>query len=140
MRSDLRAPDEDVCPVDDVLLCEVYKAGKAGLTSVTASLDPHLRAMLALFCFRRTHLYDLALALAAVSSRADLVRAGASVGAALFDRSREELEPPSFSALAARKKISLAARSGILPWSLRHHQTFQFDDDSTSEQRFVFED
>ena len=56
---------EDVCPIREELLGELYRANKLGLPVLVATVPPHLRAMLALFCYRRSHLHSLGLAIAA---------------------------------------------------------------------------
>jgi hypothetical protein len=69
--------------------------------------------MLALFCYHRSHLHSLGLAIAASCDEDDLVRLGGRVGATLFARSREAPQPqPLASHHANRRKITLA--SGLL--------------------------
>jgi hypothetical protein len=61
--------------------------------------------MLALFCYHRSHLHSLGLAIAATCDEDDLVR----VGAALFARSQEAPKPaPLASPNANRRKVTLA--------------------------------
>jgi hypothetical protein len=63
--------------------------------------------VLALFCYGRSHLYEIGLAIAASCDECDLVQSGGRVGAHLFARSREAPEPVA-SHYAARRKITLA--------------------------------
>ncbi|HEY6256859.1 MAG TPA: hypothetical protein VIY51_13805 [Xanthobacteraceae bacterium] len=112
MRGDLYAPDDDVCPVREELLGELYRASKLGLPVLVATVPPHLRAMLALFCYRRSHLHTLGLAIAASCEEDDLVRFGGRVGATLAARSREELPAPLAPGNANRRKVTLA--TGLL--------------------------
>ena len=42
-------PDDDVCPVREELLGELYSASKLGLPALVATVPPGIRAMLALF-------------------------------------------------------------------------------------------
>jgi hypothetical protein len=103
-------PDDDVCPVHDELLGELYSANKLGLPALVASVPPTVRATLALFCYHRSHLHSLGLTIAASCDEDDLVRFGGRVGAALFTRSRQA--PPSqphASHQANRRKITLAS-------------------------------
>jgi hypothetical protein len=46
-------PDDDVCPVGDELLGELYSASKLGLPVLVATVPPTIRALLALFCYHR---------------------------------------------------------------------------------------
>jgi hypothetical protein len=65
--------------------------------------------MLALFCYRRSHLHTLGLAIAASCHEDDLVRLGGRLGAALFARSREAPQPqPVESHFTNRRKVTLA--------------------------------
>ena len=102
---------EDVCPVREELLGELYRANKHGLPVLVATVPPQLRAMLALFCYRRSHLHSLGLAIAASCEEDDLVRLGGRVGMTLATRSREE-QPPALAPGNAKRKITLA--TGLL--------------------------
>jgi hypothetical protein len=106
-------PDDDVCPVRDELLGQLYTANTLSLHDLVATVPPAVRAMLALFCYHRSHLQSMGLAIAAACDEDDLVRLGGRVGATLFTRSREApLPQPLASAHANRRKITLA--SGLL--------------------------
>jgi hypothetical protein len=69
--------------------------------------------MLALFCYRRSHLHMMGLTIAAGCDEDDLVRIGGRVGAALFARSREAA-PAQAAQLHHfnRRKVTLA--TGLL--------------------------
>ena len=109
MPPDQHTPEDDVCPVCDELLAELYRASKLGLPALVATVSPDIRAMLALFCYRRSHLYAIGLAIAASCDEDDLVQSGGRIGAALFARSREAPNPePVASHYTTRRKITLA--------------------------------
>jgi hypothetical protein len=109
MLADRHAPEDEVCPVCDELLGELYSASKLGLPVLVATVAPDIRAMLALFCYRRSHLHTMGLAIAASCDEEDLVRSGGRVGAALFARSREAPQPPPVeSHYTNRRRITLA--------------------------------
>jgi len=55
---------EEECPVDDSLLGELYRSSPQGLHALVETVAPRVRAMLALYCYRRSHLSQLALAIA----------------------------------------------------------------------------
>ena len=56
MFSSRDAFENDFCPVRDELLGEMYRASEHGLPKLVESVSPEVRAMLALFCYRRSHL------------------------------------------------------------------------------------
>src|SRR3982074_1313975 len=102
-------PADDVCPVRDELLGQLYSASTLGLHDLVATVPPTVRAMLALFCYHRSHLHSMGLAIAASCDEDDLVRYGGRVGATLFTRAQEApVPPPMASHNANRRKITLA--------------------------------
>src|SRR6202158_5295954 len=103
-------PAKDVFPVRDELLGDLYSASTLGLNELVATVPPTVRAMLALFCYHRSHLHSMGLAIAASCEEDDLVRFGGRVGATLFTRSREAPPPPPLASHNAnRRKITLAS-------------------------------
>jgi hypothetical protein len=104
--------DSDTCPVRDELLGEMYRASEHGLPILVESVSPQVRAMLALFCYRRSHLHSLALSIAASCSERDLVNIGGRVGSTLYALSREapaSRAAPSTS-FGGRKPITLSTK------------------------------
>jgi hypothetical protein len=112
MFSSRDAYDSDSCPVRDELLGEMYRASEHGLPMLVESVSPQVRAMLALFCYRRSHLYALSLSIASSCSERDLVHLGGRVGSTLYALSREA--PTSRAAPATsyggRKPITLSTK------------------------------
>jgi len=103
--------DNDFCPVRDELLGEMYRASEHGLPQLVASVSPDVRAMLALFCYRKSHLYSLALTIAASCSEQELVQAGGRVGSTLYALSREPAaRNTAVSSYGNRKPITLSTR------------------------------
>src|ERR1700732_4457596 len=86
--------ENDFCPVRDELLGEMYRANKNGLPQLVASVSSDVRAMLSLFCYRRSHLYSLALSIAASCSEQELAQFGGRAGTALYALSREPAARP----------------------------------------------
>ena len=112
MFSSRDAYDSDTCPVRDELLGEMYRASEHGLPMLVESVSPQVRAMLALFCYRRSHLHSLALSIAASCSERDLVHIGGRVGSTLYALSREApasraAPSPSYN---GRKPITLSTK------------------------------
>jgi hypothetical protein len=89
MFSSRDAYENDFCPVRDELLGEMYRASEHGLPKLVESVSSDVRAMLALFCYRRSHLNSLALSIASSCSERELVQFGGRAGAALYALSRE---------------------------------------------------
>jgi len=118
MLRDRRTPEDEVCPVRDEFLGELYRAAEDRVSDLVATVRPDIRALLALYCYRRSHLHTRGLAIAASCDQDDLVRSGGYVGALLFARSREAPSPaPIASAFITRRTVTLATgpRRKILP-------------------------
>src|SRR5947209_1958266 len=111
MFSSRDAYDNDFCPVRDELLGEMYRASEQGLPRLVESVSSDVRAMLALFCYRRSHLHSLALAIAASCTERDLIQLGGRVGTTLYALSREPAarSAPS-SSYGNRKPITLSTK------------------------------
>ena len=101
MFSSRDAFENDFCPVRDELLGEMYRANANGLPLLVESVSSEVRAMLALFCYRRSHLHALAVAIAASCTERELIHFGGRVGSTLYALSREP---------AARSAVV------VLPW------------------------
>ena len=111
MFSSRQAFENDFCPVRDELLGEMYRANENGLQRLVESVSSEVRAMLALFCYRRSHLHALALAIATSCSERELVELGGRVGSTLYALSREPSarSAPS-SSYGNRKPITLSTK------------------------------
>jgi hypothetical protein len=112
MFSSREAFENDFCPVRDELLGEMYRANENGLPQLVASVSSDVRAMLALFCYRRSHLYALALSIAASCSERELIQLGGRVGSTLYALSREASSARSApsSSYGHRKPITLSTK------------------------------
>ena len=86
--------------------------------------------MLALFCYRRSHLHGLALAIAASCSERELIQLGGRVGSTLYALSREPAarSTPS-SSYGHRKPITLSTK----PLSTFAPIKDDFDDEDVAE-------
>ena len=110
MFSSRDAFESDFCPVRDELLGELYRANEGGLPRLVESVSPDVRARLALFCYRRSHLHSLAVAIASSCSERDLIENGGRVGSTLYALSREGLAKSSPSLSGGRKPITLSTK------------------------------
>jgi hypothetical protein len=111
MFSSREAFDNDFCPVRDELLGEMYRANEHGLVRLVESVSSDARAMLALFCYRRSHLHSLALSIAASCSERELIQFGGRAGSVLYALCREPAarSAPS-SSYGNRKPITLSTK------------------------------
>jgi hypothetical protein len=110
MFSSRDAFESDFCPVQDELLGEMYRASESGLPRLVESVSPEARAMLALFCYRRSHLHSLAVAIAGSCTERDLIENGGRVGSTLYALSRERSAKASPSLSGSRKPITLSTK------------------------------
>jgi hypothetical protein len=112
MFSSREAFENDFCPVRDELLGAMYRANENGLPQLVESVSSEVRAMLALFCYRRSHLHALALAIASSCSERELIQLGGRVGSTLYALSRESQSSRSApsSAYGNRKPITLSTK------------------------------
>ncbi len=104
-----RVLDDEICPVPDQLLGELYRSSSRGVDVLIAGVDPGVRAKLATYCYRRAHFTSIGLAIAATCKEEDLSHWAGRAGEALFARSREAPQashPRPHN--AARPKITLA--------------------------------
>jgi hypothetical protein len=118
----MSAPDDDICPVPDELLGELYHANDQIMPGFVSGLAPDIRASLALFCYRRNHLHSMGLAIAASCNEADLVREGGGAGAFLFTCSKTLSRQQGLSYRRDRRKVTLS--TGVI-------RVFAHDDEST---------
>ena len=111
MFSSRDAYENDFCPVRDELLGEMYRANANGLPVLVESVSSDVRAMLALFCYRRSHLHTLALSIATSCTERELIQLGGRVGSTLYALSREPAarSAPS-SSYGHRKPITLSTK------------------------------
>jgi hypothetical protein len=129
MFSSRDAYENDFCPVRDELLGEMYRANENGLPQLVESVSSDVRAMLALFCYRRSHLHSLALSIAASCSERELIQLGGRVGSTLYALSREtQATRAAPSSYGNRKPITLSTK----PLS-----TFSPVEDELDEEEFA---
>ena len=110
MKASHDALERDVCPVGDEMLGALYRASEHGLPVLIESVPPLTRAMLALFCYRRSHLQPLAMAIASTCEERDLVHWGAALGSALYAMSRKSETRPVAATSSGRGKITLPSK------------------------------
>ena len=95
---------EESCPVPDSMLGNLYRASPENLQELIESIPPTVRAMLAIYCYRRLHFVPLALSIASTCGRADLAAVGGEFGVMVFEQVKEV--PKAIS--PRRRKVTLA--------------------------------
>src|SRR6266852_1143527 len=131
MFSSRDAFENDFCPVRDELLGEMYRANANGLAQLVESVSSEVRAMLALFCYRRSHLHSLALSIAASCSERELIQFGGRVGSTLYALSRQTpaTRCVAVSSYGNRKPITLSTK----PLSTFSSVEDEFDDEDLAQ-------
>lgn len=99
---------KDACPVEDELLGSLYRASPQGLPELVLSVPAETRAMLALFCYRRSHMQELALAIASTCELRDLVQWGGALGSAIHGMAQQSISKPSAAEPSGRRKVTLS--------------------------------
>jgi hypothetical protein len=99
---------EEDCPVPEHLLGQLYRAEAHGLDELVGTVSPKTRAMLALYCYRRTHLQSIGLAVAASCEERDLEELAGHAGRALFEKARQVPDKVRHSHYAVRRNVSLS--------------------------------
>ena len=112
MWSSRQAFENDFCPVQEDLLGAMYRASENGLPQLVESVSSDVRAMLALFCYRRSHLHSLAISIAASCEERDLIQLGGRVGSTLYALSHDKSvsRPSTSSSYGNRKAITLSTK------------------------------
>jgi hypothetical protein len=132
MWSSREAFENDFCPVQDDLLGAMYRANENGLPALVESVSSDVRAMLALFCYRRSHLHALAISIAASCDERELIQLGGRVGSTLYALSHETstARPAATSSYGNRKAITLSTK----PLSTFTAVDDDLDDDDIQEK------
>lgn len=110
--------DTSDCPVPDDMLGRLYRSPEHGVVQTVSTLPAVQRARLAVFCYGRAHLNELAMAIASTCDRETLVDIAHRVGEALYEQSRERPKQQLVErAQGGRRNITLAssAASGEAP-------------------------
>ncbi len=99
--------NEERCPVSDSVLGQLYRASPHGLASMIEAISPQVRAMLSVYCYRRSHLATIGLAIAASCNEYDLATHGGNLGADLFTKSRADDAKQSLN--SQRRQVTLSS-------------------------------
>jgi hypothetical protein len=113
--------DDQVVPEE--LVGRLYHLGESAVLDLLGGLSPTERANLAIFCYRKSHLHRIGLAIAATCDLDTLIQGwGTALGQALFAQSRARTLEPDRVMVSRRARITLArcveftpAAPGIVP-------------------------
>jgi hypothetical protein len=107
MLSNAHFSHEEACPVSDEFLGDLYRSNSQEVSVLVGTVRSETRASLALYCFRRAHLHDIGLAIAATCNEEDLDSLGAA-GTLLHLRSREDAPKRVTHYQALRRMVTLS--------------------------------
>jgi len=97
--------------VPEELIGRLYRATESSIANLLPELTVQDRAYLAMFCYRKSHLHRVGLAIAATCDESVLVQTwGTALGQTLYAQSREAR--PKRQRGQHRPKITLASLSG----------------------------
>lgn len=95
---------EERCPVSESLFGEMYRASPDGLRELMQTVPAKVRAILVIYCYRRSHLAAMALTIATTCTKEDLIDFGGDLGALIYEQARR---PPKVEP-ATKRKVTLA--------------------------------
>jgi short-subunit dehydrogenase involved in D-alanine esterification of teichoic acids len=104
------AESDDDGFISDELLARLFDASESAVDAITATLSIRQRANLAVYCYRKSHLHSIGLAIAATCDQAILAQMlGTTIGGTLFAQSRAR--PILAERKSYRPKVTLATCS-----------------------------
>jgi hypothetical protein len=114
--------------VPDDLIARLYGASESAVFDMLPELSLQDRANLAMFCYRKSHLHRIGLAIAATCDETALISTwGTALGQTLYAQSREKPAAPLRAPGPHRPKVTLAALSSN-PFA-------PLDDDDDADER-----
>jgi len=103
---------DDDQEVPEELIGRLYRATESSVFEMLPDLTVQDRAYLAMFCYRKSHLHRIGLAIAATCDESVLVQTwGTALGQTLYAQSREAPPVPARAPGQHRSKITLATLS-----------------------------
>lgn len=120
----------EACPISEEQLGHIYRTGPDGVESAVSNLPQTTRARLAAFCYARTHLHEIGLAIAATCDERSLTEAAGRAGEALYARSRKRVAAVAPNPTPNKRAISLAKLAPIRPWTVIQGGLAEPEDDA----------
>ena len=81
--------NEEPCPVPVQVFGKLHKSSPPDAAEIAKTLPESQRARLAVFCYHRQHLRNLAFAIASTCERDSLIKAAGTAGEVIFKQSRD---------------------------------------------------
>ncbi|WP_157944688.1 hypothetical protein [Mangrovicella endophytica] len=97
-------PNEAACPVNLELLGLLLRSAEERVVEIVDEQDPKQRARLAVFCFQRAHMRDMAVLVASRCDERTLRQADATIGEMLI----EQVQERASKAKVSKSRITLA--------------------------------
>ena len=94
--------------VSDEIIGRVYRAGAARAGEEVAALSGAQRANLAAFCYARSHLHEIGLAIAAGCELPELLDAAGKAGFMLHAQSRNHVPAAEAAPVTRKRAVTLA--------------------------------
>src|SRR5215813_1740481 len=121
--------------VPEELIGRLYRATESSVFEMLPDLSVQDRAYLAMFCYRKSHLHRIGLAIAATCDENVLVQTwGTALGQTLYAQSREAPPSPARAPGQHRAKISLASLGGT---SWMSSSDVDDEDEATEDAEFT---
>jgi hypothetical protein len=124
-----RIDDDQELPEE--LIGRLYRATESSVFEMLPDLSLQDRAYLAMFCYRKSHLHRIGLAIAATCDENVLVQTwGTALGQTLYAQSRDAPPAPQRAPGQHRSKITLATLGGTSWMSSDDDEDETVDDDA----------
>jgi hypothetical protein len=106
--------------LSDELVGRIYRAGPKRAGEEVAALSAAERANLAAFCYARTHLHEIGLAIAALCDLRELLDAAGTAGSVLYTQSRNHAAAAEaeVAPVTQKRAISLARFAPMRPFTV----------------------
>lgn len=119
--------------VSDEIIGRVYRAGPARAGEEVAALSGAQRANLAAFCYARSHLHEIGLAIAAGCELHDLLDAAGKAGSMLHAQSRNHVPAPEAAPVTRKRAVTLARFAPMRAFTVIEGGLADVDEDETAE-------
>jgi hypothetical protein len=104
--------DDDIC-ISEELIGRLHGATESSVLELVATFRADQRAIVAMHCYRKSHLRETGLTIASTCDLAPLVKeCGAGLGEAIFAQSRNRSQEPKRLWARVRPTVTLARSAG----------------------------
>ena len=114
--------EDELCPVADEILGEMYRASAHGLNELIATVSPTARVLLAVYCYRRAHLASIGFAIRLPAIKTILPTGVATqVRSCSNDRGKLRHRCPVITVQLAGGKLHWRRATPLMRATLRRH-------------------